>query len=273
MRCYAQDRREVRSELAFLTTMVTRVSLDHLKSARVKREQYPGPWLPEPLGDDASMALLDTDATVQPSAERDLERLQSVSLAFLALLEALTPLERATFLLHEVFDYSHGEVGRMLDRSEAACRQSYRPPRQVLHARPRGTASPQRHRELLEAFLRACEHGDLPALMRLLADDVVARSDGGGVVTAARKPLHGARAVARLYRGVWQQRGPQDTAVLGWANGWPALIARRGDVLRAVIQVHADGERIDEVVAVLNPAKLAPLARALGLRVLDAKVA
>jgi RNA polymerase sigma-70 factor (ECF subfamily) len=267
VRWYAHDRSEVRNEAAFLTTVVTHLSLDHLKSARAQREHYPGPWLPEPvmLEDDEPAAGEPAGAHGPP--EHDVERLQSVSLAFLALLETLTPLERAVYVLHEVFDYSHAEVGAMLRRSEPACRQVYRRARQALHQRRPSPASPALHRQLLQAFLAACEQGDLDGLTRLLADDVLARSDGGGRVTAARRPLVGPRAVARLYRGLWRHHDPLTRAEVATVNGWPALLLRRHDVLGAVITIRVAGDRIDGIDAVVNPDKLEPLARTLGLRV------
>jgi RNA polymerase sigma-70 factor, ECF subfamily len=264
-RWYASARDDVRNEGAFLMTTVTNLCLDHLKSARAQRELYVGEWLPEPIaGDDSGNASV-VDASYA-SAQGDLERLESISLAFVAILDTLSPLERAAFLLHEVFDYAHGDVARIIGRTEAACRQLHRRAKQALKTRRPKTATPQRHRELLGAFLAACEDGDLDGLTRLLAADVVVRADGGGKAAAASRPVVGALPAARLYIGLARRFLTGMAAEIRVVNGWPALIVREGDVLRTVVQVHSAGERIDSIYAVVNPDKLAHLARALGLR-------
>src|SRR5262249_22327479 len=154
-------------------TIVTRLALDHLKSARVAREQYVGPWLPEPI--------LTTGSSGTPAAT--LEQKESLSLAFLRLLEALSPPERAVFLLHEVFDYSFREIGAMLEKSPANCRQIFHRARQALgDQRACFEPEPQRQRQLLASFLAASQAGDMTALTRLLAQDAISWSDGGGKV-------------------------------------------------------------------------------------------
>ncbi|MDB4972376.1 MAG: polymerase sigma-70 factor, partial [Myxococcaceae bacterium] len=178
------------SERAYLSSIVTRLCLDHWKSARVKREQYVGSWLPEPVATETSV-----DA-------------QTISLAFLVLLESLTPLERAIYLLSQVFDYSHAEVASIVGRDEATCRQSLHRARERVQAnKPRFAPSRERHQLLLMQFLVACRLGDLPALERLLAADVTAYSDGGGKVHAARRPIEGAAKVAHFYAGL-HKRAP-----------------------------------------------------------------
>lgn len=265
-RWYAQPRDAVRNEAAFLTTIVTRLCLDELKSARARREQYPGVWLPEPLAVEPEALQAELAAPVQHSAESELERLESISLAFMALLESLTPLERAVYLLHEVFGYGHGEVAQITGRSEAACRQIHRRAKHSLHARKPVAASPERHRELLAAFFAACRKGDLDGLTRLLAEDVVSRADGGGRATAANRPVVGARAVARLYCGFARRADADTQAEIRAVNGWPSLVLCTGNVLRSVIQIQTNGERIGAIYAVTNPEKLARLAAGLGLR-------
>lgn len=261
-RWYAEPRTEVRNQAGFLTTVVTRLCLDHLKSARVQRERYPGPWLAEPLALEPTALATPGD---EASAEQELERLETISLAFLALLESLTPLERAVYLLHEVFDYSHAEVASILGRNETSCRQVQRRAHRALQSRRPAADNREGHGQLLMAFLQACQDGDLPGLERLLADDVVARSDGGGKVTAARRPLLGARAVARLYLGLARQPRAVGVQVRS-VNGWPALVVSEDGRLIAVIQVHCRGARIVAIDAVLNPDKLARLAGELGLQ-------
>jgi RNA polymerase sigma-70 factor (ECF subfamily) len=266
-RWYTAPRDDVRNEAAFLMTTVTNLCLDHLKSARAQRELYPGEWLPEPIAVDAEGLSDELSAdTHYASAETDLERLESISLAFLAVLDTLTPLERAVYLLHDVFDCSHADVARSIGRTETACRQIYRRAKQALKMRKPATGSPERHRELLAAFLAACERGDLDGLTRLLAADVVVRADGGGKAAATNRPVVGALQAARLYVGLAKRFLAGTTTEIRSVNGWPALVVREDDVLRSVIQLHSDGERIDTIYAVVNPDKLARLAAALELR-------
>lgn len=265
LRWYAQPRDDVANPPAFLTTMVANRCLDVLKSARVQREHYPGVWLAEPLGADETPAALWPDGKV-PGPEDDLQRLESVSFAFMALLEALSPLERAVYLLAEVFDYPHAEIGEMLQRSPQACRQALRRAKQSLDARKRANASGQRHRELLVSFLTACGAGDVDGLARLLADDVESRGDGGGYVNAATKPLVGVRPVSRLFGSLAKQMPPDLQVRLEDVNGWPSALLSAGVVLLAVVQIQVVDERIARIDNVMNPEKLARVARDFGYR-------
>jgi RNA polymerase sigma-70 factor (ECF subfamily) len=233
---------EVESARAYLSTLVTRLCLDHWQSARVRRETYVGPWLPEPVH-------------TQPQVDPD-----SVSLAFLVLLETLTPLERAAYLLHEVFDYSHSEVASMLEREEVACRQLFHRARQhVLASKPRFAPSKSDHQRLLEGFCMACASGDVSLIEKLLADDVHAFSDGGGVVTAARKPVVGRRAVARLYLHIFAGRTPDTQVSIEDINGLPGLLVRVGGRLFSILDIETDGTHIHALRAIVNPSKLAEL--------------
>ncbi len=238
---------ELRSERAFLTTIVTRLCLDHLKSARVKREQYVGPWLPEP---------------VRTTDEADaVDIAESISLAFLVMLESLTPAERAVYLLAQVFDYSHAEIAAIVGRDEVACRQLLKRAReQVATNRPRFAPSRDAHRALLGTFVAACTAGDLEGLTRLLAEDVTAWSDGGGKATAARRVLHGPAMVARAYIGIFAKAPRYATAEIADINGWPALVARIDGRIASVITIETDGQRIFAVRTIVNPDKLAGLA-------------
>lgn len=255
VRWYSQPRDDVRNPPAFLTTLVTNLCLDTLRSARRRREEYPGVWLPEPAapGD-------------VPGPEEDLQRLESVSFAFLSLLETLSPLERAVHVLAEVFDYSHEEIGAMLGRTPDACRQALRRARIGLGGAKRSAAPAERHRELLVCFVSACRRGDVEELAQLLAQDVESRADGGRHVNAAAKPVAGVRAVSRLYAGL-SKFLPQELEVrIETVNGQPtALLSERG-VLLSALQVQLEGERIARIDNVLNPEKLARLAAALHLR-------
>ena len=234
---------DVESERAYLSTIVTRLCLDHWKSARVKRESYVGPWLPEPVQTEAM--------PVDPS---------SISLAFMVLLESLSPLERAAYLLHEVFDYAHPEIARILGRDEAACRQLvHRARAHVSAQRPRFAPSRDKHRQLLERFQRACADGDLAALEQLLASEAVSYSDGGGKIHAAQRPVHGAARIAKLFAGIFRMRPPHCEISVEDINGLPSLVVRMDGAVRSVVDIETDGEHILSVRAVANPDKLAHL--------------
>jgi RNA polymerase sigma factor (sigma-70 family) len=204
LRWHQVPQAEVESARSFLAAVVTRLCIDRLRSARARRETYVGPWLPEPLL---------TEAAADVAEEAELA--DSISMAFLVLLESLTPLERAALLLREVFGFGYDEIARILDRSEEACRQLVSRGRKRLgDPRPRFEADPGRRRELTEQFLAAVGSGDLAGLLELLAEDAVAWSDGGGRVAAARRPIVGAQQVARFLLGVTRSL-PRT-----WRSGW-----------------------------------------------------
>lgn len=246
---------EVRSTEAWLTTIVTRLCLDRLESARARREVYVGPWLPEPMVTDDH----EIDA-------------QSVSMAFLLLLERLSPIERAAYLLHAVFDSDHAQVGEMLGKSEAAVRQAFHRAKAHLAAgKPRYAPSKERHSELLFAFVAACQGADPKALAGLLAEDAQAWSDGGGTAKAARKVVHGADSVARLFVGLTKKGGVAGAVRLEIVevNGWPCLVIYGGDTIYTLVGIETDGVAIHAVHTITNPEKLAVLARQLGARQAD----
>lgn len=254
----AADRLDrAREPRAYLTTVVTRLCLDRLKSARARREEYVGPWLPEPVptGD-----LLDP--------EERAERLDSISFAFLLLLETLTPSERAAFLLREVFGYEYRELAETLEASEAACRQwVHRAKARLADGRPRFRAAPERRVEIVGRFLAAARDGDLAGLERLLADDARFVSDGGGKAVAARRVVEGAVAIARAFAGFGRAAArpgaPEATFSLEELNGESALLIREEGRLTTAILFTLLGERIEAVRAVRNPEKLAWLERRL----------
>ncbi len=242
IRWQAADHAAVETPSAFLTTIITRLALDRLKEASVRRETYMGPWLPEPI------------ATTTDSVELA----ESISFAFLVLLESLSPLERAAYLLHEVFSYSHDEVAAILDRDVAACRKLFERARTALHVRrPRFAPSREAHQKILGGFAVAIGTGDLGALERLLAVDVQAFSDGGGKVSAARKPVLGRENVARFYAGLGRFiDGNTASFEVIDVNGLPAMLIRNNDKPYAVVQLETDGEQIFAIRATLNPDKL-----------------
>ncbi len=198
MRYQATPPETIRSLKAYLTTILTRLCMDQLQLAHRKREQYIGPWLPEPILTPETTAMAETG---DPERRVDLE--ESVSLAFLILLEQLQPFERAVFLLREVFGYEFAEIAAMLGKSEAACRRSFSRAKLHLQAhRPRFPASPDTHRQLLTGFFQAAQGGDMATLTDMLAEEVTLWADGGGKARgAATRPVLGRDAVTRFILG------------------------------------------------------------------------
>jgi RNA polymerase sigma-70 factor (ECF subfamily) len=243
---------DVRSPRAYLVTILSRLCIRQLESARVQREQYVGPWLPEPVS---------TGAIADPFDASELQ--ESLSMAFLLLLERLTPVERAAFLLHDVFGYAYAELVRILGKSEASCRQIvHRAREHVASNRPRFEPAPEQHERLLQEFVAAASSGNMERLVSVLADEVVLYSDGGGKANAALRPLHGAMNVARFLLGAIAKSVPTDVSVnIEPVNGQPGVVYRfpqgtAGCVLSVVIT----GQRIDEILVVTNPDKLVHLA-------------
>jgi RNA polymerase sigma-70 factor (ECF subfamily) len=257
LRYQASESAEIVSLKAYLTTIVTRLALNYLQSARVVREQYVGTWLPEPFltSEDGGFPLA------------DLERQEALSLAFLRLLETLSPPERAVFLLHEVFDYPFSEIGVMLEKSTANCRQLFHRARQALQDKhARFDPEPQRQRQLLLSFLAASQAGNMEALTSLLAQDAISWSDGGGKAQTNLKPLYGQQAVARFWLSVTPKTPRPLTFTQAEINGSPALLCWDGGSLAGVISLTASAAGIQEIYALLNPEKLAYLQKQLSSR-------
>lgn len=244
----------IHSLKAYLTTILTRLCMDQLQLARRKREIYVGPWLPEP------MLTAEAPVTAETSdPERHVEVEESVSLAFLVLLEQLQPFERAVFLLREVFAYEFAEIATMLGKSEAACRRSFS--RAKLHLRehrPRFAASPQIHQQLLSGYFQAVQTGEMAPLMNLLSETVTLWADGGGKVKQAPlRPIHGRDAVARFSLGT-RRFWPADARVeLAEVNGEMALVVRTGDQAFSVLTIEVEQDRIQAIRIIANPEKLA----------------
>ena len=241
----------IRSLKAYLTTIIIRLCMDQLQLARRKREVYVGPWLPEPI------LTTTTSASGDPAERVDIE--ESISLAFLVLLEQLQPFERAVFLLREVFEYDYAEIASMLGKSEAACRRSFSRAKQHLKEhRPRFPASPETHRELLSGYFQAVETGEMTALQNLLAEEVTLWADSGGKVKgAALRPISGRDAVARFSVGT-KRFLPEDYRVeMAEVNRQPALIFRTGDQALLVLTIEVEEGHIQAIRLIANPEKLA----------------
>lgn len=241
----------VREPGAFLNRVVTRLCLDRLKSARARREVYVGEWLPEPVLDAQALAPDETDLDAD------------LSVAFLLTLERLSPLERAAFLLHDVFDRPFSEVAAALDRSEAACRQlAARARTHVRQDRPRTKPDPETERRLTEAFMLAALTGDADGLKAILTEDVVMHADGGGVVNANLNPIFGVEKAIRLIAGVLRKFPPPAGVMprLARVNGMPGIVLAHPDgAVHQTMALEIAGDRIAAVYTVRNPQKLAGL--------------
>jgi len=237
---------EIRSPRAFLVTIISRLCINQLQSARAQREEYVGQWLPEPLVTDAKdpLGIIRVD--------------ESLSMAFLVLLERLTPVERAVFLLREVFEYEYSEVAGILGQSESNCRQILRRARHHVSAmRPRFKASSEKQSELLERFLHAVGTGDIDGLLDLLASDVVLHSDGGGKAIAVPNLIFGADKVARGILSSMKNLVPKNMIRrLAQINGEAGFITYLGERPFAAITLHVNDNRVQKIFIVTNPEKL-----------------
>ncbi|HEU4628781.1 MAG TPA: RNA polymerase sigma factor SigJ [Gemmatimonadaceae bacterium] len=252
LRWYRAAPEDVRSPEAWLVTAATRLAVDRLRRLKVERATYPGPWLPEPVPTDAPAA-----PAGPPPPDRNAELASDLSIALLLLLERLGPEERAAFLLREVFGVDYAEIARILERRPDAVRQMvHRARLRVRAERPRATPPPESHEVMLERFVAAIAADDAPALLSLLAPDVVVATDGGGVARAARNLLHGPDRAARFLLGVARKLGPNVTHRLGHVNGRPALLTLEDGAVVSVTTFDIDGDRLRAIYSVRNPAKL-----------------
>jgi RNA polymerase sigma-70 factor, ECF subfamily len=241
LRLQRVDPDTIRNLDGWLTTVIGRLALDRLRSARVRRETYVGPWLPEPLvsEDPADRVTLD----------------ESVSYALLTVLEQLSPAERTAFVLHDVFDVPFGEVAEVVGRTPEAVRQlASRARRHVDRERPRFTASRDEHERTVRAFAQAVGEGDFEGLVEVLDPDAVWTSDGGGLATAARKPLYGGARVARAWVALSRKAVGEPLEIK--LNGRLGLVLASADGHRAALSFVVSGGRITRIDAVRNPEKL-----------------
>jgi RNA polymerase sigma-70 factor (ECF subfamily) len=243
-----RDGASIDSPKAFMATVTTRLAISHLRSARVRRESYVGAWLPEPLV-----------ASTEPDPAEAAEMSDSLSMAFLVLLESLSPTERAVFLLHEVFGYDYAEIAEATGKSEPNCRQILaRARRHVDQGRPRFEASREQRDEVARRFFAAAAGGDLSGLLELLAPDVVSVGDGGGKAWATARPLYGRDRVARFILGLYRRGGKMNASFeLAQVNGQPGGISYdpQGRVLNVFALDIADG-KVQAIRSVVNPDKL-----------------
>jgi RNA polymerase sigma-70 factor (ECF subfamily) len=253
---------DVRSAKAYLTTIVTRLCLDRLKSARATREDYVGTWLPEPVVAD-----------VPSGPERSLAQAESVTLAFMVLLETLSPEERAVFLLREVFDYEYDEIAGMLDTTPANCRQLFhRAKKRIAEGKPKFRGAAEQKRPLVARFVRAFRDGDEAELTQVLAADVGFWSDGGGKALAARRPVFGREAVAKMlvgFRRAAPATGiPLESVTLDIVdvNGEPAVVLRVAGRLDGVYVMSVEDDAITAIRVVRNPDKLTYIDRQLAVK-------
>ncbi|MEU0672045.1 RNA polymerase sigma-70 factor [Streptomyces sp. NPDC006172] len=252
LRWSAADRADVSRPRAYLVRIVTRLAMDRLTRVKSRDEAYVGPWLPEPY-------VTDFGDTVPDTAERAVLA-DSVSLAVLVVLESLSPLERAVFVLREAFGYPYAEIAAVLDRSEPAVRQlAGRARRHVEERRPRYEVDPVQRRELTERFLAAAVEGDLEGLLALLAPDARFIGDGGGKVQASLRVLESADHVARFVVGVARRGLPDGSFRFLEVNGGPAVVILTGDEPSTVLQLDVTGGCVRVVYVIRNPDKLLAL--------------
>ena len=246
VRFASADRDVVRDVKAFLVTILTRLALDRLKSAQKQREEYIGPWLPEPV-------LTGIDGDPYARATRD----EQIELALLRALERLSPQERAVLLLHDVLEHDHNEIAELLDISSAASRQIlHRAKERLAGEKRRFAPAPEQQRRLIESFMGAVADGDVDALRNVLAADVVTVGDGGGKAFAAKRPVHGFDAVAQMWIGIVEKFGAGIEVSIEEVNGAPAIVARRDGEITSILNFTFDGDRITELLSVVNPEKL-----------------
>lgn len=247
LRWQKQDAAEVQSAKAWLVATTTRLCIDQLRAARRTREEYYGVWLPEPLVESTG-----------PSPRESAALADSLGMAFMLMLEAMSPVERAVFLLREVFDYDYPVIAGIVGKSEANCRQIVRRAKTSLPRPTEETATPpdSRAREVVQRFLAAAKTGEVKELLAVLTDDATLYTDGGGVVQAAGRPIVSADHVSRFFAGIQRRAGTEQRVRLAQINGRPgALVLAGGRVDRTMI-FELRGERVSAIYIVRNPAKL-----------------
>lgn len=240
------DLQNVDSPKAYLSSIVTRLCIDRRRAIDARKESYIGPWLPEPIVESS-----------HASPDHRLETAESVSMALLVLLESLSPVERAAYLLRRVFDYDYRELGRILGQSEANCRQVVsRAEKHITERRPRFETSPEQAEQITETFLQSCVSGDYAALTRLLANDAVTYSDGGGKALAALAPIHGPDKIARFLLGIAKKQPDGSEVRRVTVNGQPGIMAIHDGIVQYVLTLDIVEGQIANCFIIRNPDKL-----------------
>jgi RNA polymerase sigma-70 factor, ECF subfamily len=248
--CESGEAEAIQNPRSYLCTIVTRLCIDFLRSARVQREAYIGVWLPEPL-----VTTYQPNTPIDPEAS--VEQSESLSLAFLRLLENLSPLERAVFLLRQVFDFEYDEIAKIVQKTSDNCRQIMRRARHNLAEHHHHyNVSPQQRELLTYQFIQACASGDMQGLLNVLADDVIMHSDGGGKVRAALKPIYGSTKVARGLLGFMRKIPPGVTSQLALINGQLGILSYLDGIPYAVLAFSLANDHIQEIDFIVNPDKL-----------------
>jgi RNA polymerase sigma-70 factor, ECF subfamily len=246
LRWSRDNRATVQSPRAYLFSIVTRLCIDQRQAIEARKQTYIGPWLPEPV----------VEAGASGPSDR-IEAAESVSMAFLLVLESLSPVERAAYLLRRVFDYDYNEIARILGKSEPSCRQLVsRAEQRVFDRRPRFEPDPAEAERLTDAFLQACATGELGGLVQLLAADAILYSDGGGKVAAALAPIRGADKIARFFLGIMKKAPPSLDVRRVRVNGQPGLVSLIDGQIYLVLTLDVVDGRIANCFVVRNPDKL-----------------
>ncbi len=258
-RWYAMSRQQqeaIESPGAWLTKVASRICLDLLGSARARRERYVGEWIPEPLPEPAEWISGRPGATTVDPADR-VTLDESINMAFLVVLESMTPAERVAFILHDVFHYSFAEVAEITGRTSAACRQLASSARRRIRVSQAPATPAARQAVVVRDFKQAWEAKDIGALIGLLDPGATATGDGGGLVSAEPRPVEGGEQIARFFVGL-AGRATNVTFLERTVNGQPGLVAQQDGVTVAVYAFHVAGDRIKHIWAILNPDKLGP---------------
>jgi RNA polymerase sigma-70 factor (ECF subfamily) len=259
-RWYALSRQQqdaIETPGAWLTTVASRICLDLLRSARARRERYVGEWIPEPLPDRAEQLSGRPAGTAADPADR-VTLDESVSMAFLVVLESMTPAQRVTFILHDVFAYPFTDVAQIVGRTPAACRQLATSARRRIRAAQAPATPTARQARIVRDFKQAWEAKDINALIGLLDPDATATGDGGGLVSAAPRPVEGGEQIARYMGDLASRAAGSLTFLERTVNGQPGLVAQQDGVTVAVYAFDIAGDRIKHIWAILNPDKLRP---------------
>jgi len=258
-RWYAMSRPQqdaIESPGAWLTTVASRICLNLLDSARARRERYVGEWIPEPVPAATEWVSGRADGTADPADRVTLD--ESVNMAFLVVLESMTPAERVAFILHDVFRYPFAEVGEIVGRSPAACRQLASSARRRLRAAQAPATPPARQAGIVREFKQAWEAKDIEALIALLDPDATATADGGGLALTFVQPIEGGEQVARAWVAIAKNSLSSMRLLERTVNGQPGLVAQQDGVTLSVFAFEVDGDRIKHIWVVRNPEKLRP---------------